>query len=47
MAVGLGGTSTPFEMALSPTPIAIMAAPLDRSPRIPPKADKKDIYPVE
>ena len=34
MAVVFGGNSTPFEMSLSPTPIAIMAAPLDRSPRI-------------
>jgi hypothetical protein len=34
IAVGFGGTSTPFEMALSPAPIASQAAPLDRSPRI-------------
>jgi len=34
ITVGFGGNSTPLEMALSSTPIAIQAAPSDRSPRI-------------
>jgi hypothetical protein len=34
IAVGFGGNSIPFEMALSPTPIARQAAMWDRSPRI-------------
>jgi hypothetical protein len=34
IGVGFGGKPTPFEMALSPTPVALQAATLDRSPRI-------------
>jgi hypothetical protein len=34
IAVRFGGSPTPFEMALTPTPIARQAAPWDRFPRI-------------